>query len=48
MALNGLEDVISVSYVDGRRDARGWAFRETHAPDPVNGFALLREAYERT
>ncbi len=47
-ALNGLEDVISVSYVDNSRDARGWAFRETYGPDPVNGFTLLRDAYEVT
>ena len=26
-ALAGLDDVISVSYVDGARDGRGWAFR---------------------
>ncbi|OAA27878.1 putative glutathione S-transferase [Frankia sp. EI5c] len=48
IALNGLEDVISVSYVDNTRDARGWGFREQHGPDPVNGFTLLREAYEAT
>ncbi|MBL7498635.1 glutathione S-transferase C-terminal domain-containing protein [Frankia sp. CNm7] len=48
IALNGLEDVVSVSYVDNSRDARGWAFREANGPDPVNGFALLREAYEVT
>ncbi|GAA1852366.1 hypothetical protein GCM10009836_35540 [Pseudonocardia ailaonensis] len=47
-ALHGLEDVVSVSYVDDSRDGRGWAFRETHGPDPVNGFTLLREAYEAT
>lgn len=47
-ALNGLEDVVSVSYVDGERDGRGWAFRATHGPDPVNGFTLLRDAYEAT
>ena len=47
-ALAGLEDVISVSYVDGARDARGWAFRSTYGPDPVNGFTLLRDAYEAT
>lgn len=46
--LAGLADTISVSYVDGTRDARGWAFRETHGPDPVNGFALLRDAYDAT
>jgi glutathionyl-hydroquinone reductase len=47
-SLNGLEDVVSVSYVDNARDARGWGFRETYGPDPVNGFLLLREAYEIT
>lgn len=47
-ALNGLQDVLSVSYVDGARDGRGWAFRAEHGPDPVNGFTLLREAYDRT
>ncbi|WP_375424098.1 glutathione S-transferase C-terminal domain-containing protein [uncultured Friedmanniella sp.] len=40
--------VISVSYVDDARDGRGWAFRQTHGPDPVNGFTLLRDAYEAT
>lgn len=47
-SLAGLEDVISLSYVDPRRDARGWAFRETYGPDPVNGFTLLRQAYDAT
>jgi glutathionyl-hydroquinone reductase len=48
--LLGLEDVISLSVVDPVRDGRGWAFREGdgHSLDPVNGFALLREAYEAT
>jgi glutathionyl-hydroquinone reductase len=46
--LAGLEDVISLSYVDGARDARGWGFRETHGADPVNGFTLLRQAYDAT
>jgi putative glutathione S-transferase len=46
--LHGLSDVISVSYVDDARDARGWAFRPSHGPDPVNGFTLLRQAYEAT
>jgi putative glutathione S-transferase len=46
--LAGLSDTVSVSYVDGKRDARGWAFRETYGPDPVNGFTLLREAYNLT
>ncbi len=49
-ALLGLEDVVSMSVVDPIRDGRGWAFREGpgHGPDPVNGFTLLREAYEAT
>lgn len=42
------QGAIGVSYVDDARDARGWAFRETHGPDPVNGFTLLRDAYEAT
>ena len=48
VVVNGLSDVIGVSYVDDARDGRGWAFRQTHGPDPVNGFTLLREAYEAT
>jgi glutathionyl-hydroquinone reductase len=47
-ALAGLGDVVSVSYVDNVRDGRGWAFRERYGPDPVNGFSLLRQAYEAT
>jgi glutathionyl-hydroquinone reductase len=49
-ALLGLEDVVSMSVVDPVRDGRGWAFRDGpgHTPDPVNGFTLLREAYEAT
>ncbi len=43
--LAGLTDAVSMSYVDGLRDARGWAFREDTGPDPVNGFTLLAEAY---
>lgn len=45
-ALAGLEATVSASYVDGRRDGRGWAFRGRTGPDPINGFQLLREAYE--
>lgn len=48
IAVNGLTEVIPVSYVDDARDGRGWAFRGTHGPDPVNGFTLLRDAYEAT
>jgi glutathionyl-hydroquinone reductase len=46
--LKKLEDVVSLSYVDDERDARGWAFRERRGADPVNGFLFLREAYEAT
>ncbi|GAA3670553.1 glutathione S-transferase C-terminal domain-containing protein [Nonomuraea antimicrobica] len=46
--LKGLEDVVSLSYVDDERDGRGWAFRERRGPDPVNGFTLLEQAYEAT
>jgi glutathionyl-hydroquinone reductase len=48
--LLGLEEVISLSAVDPIRDGRGWAFREGpgYSLDPVNGFALMREAYEAT
>ncbi|MDI2132023.1 glutathione S-transferase C-terminal domain-containing protein [Yinghuangia seranimata] len=46
--VKGLEDVVTASYVDEERDGRGWAFRERFGPDPVNGFALLRDAYEAT
>ncbi len=48
--LLGLQDVISLSAVDPVRDGRGWAFRagDGFGLDPVNGFALLREAYEAT
>lgn len=40
--------VVPIHYVDDARDGRGWAFREEAGADPVNGFALLREAYEAT
>jgi putative glutathione S-transferase len=46
--LAGLHDLVTMSYVDGVRDGRGWAFRARSGPDPVNGFTLLREAYEAT
>src|SRR3954454_12873550 len=47
-ALAGLTDLVTMSYVDSERDGRGWAFREKYGPDPVNGFVLLRQAYEAT
>ena len=44
--LMGLEDVISVSFVDPIRDGRGWAFTDPgRFDDPVNGFGFLSEAY---
>lgn len=46
--LKGLEDVVSLSYVDDERDGRGWAFRERRGPDPINGFTLLEQAYDAT
>ena len=39
---------MSLSYVDDERDGRGWAFRASRGPDPVNGFTLLAQAYEAT
>jgi len=49
--LNGLEDAVSVSFVDPiRDDETGWAFREGegHGLDPVEGFDYLSEAYRKT
>jgi glutathionyl-hydroquinone reductase len=47
-ALMGLEDAISVSFVDPVRDSRGWAFTGGEYHDQVNGFEFLSEAYART
>ena len=46
--LMGLEDAISVSYVDPFRDSRGWAFTGDGYHDPVNGFEYLLQAYLAT
>jgi glutathionyl-hydroquinone reductase len=48
--LKGLEEIVTLSAVDPVRDGRGWAFRQGpgHSLDPVNGFVLLRDAYEAT
>ncbi|MDE3226794.1 MAG: glutathione S-transferase family protein [Nitrospirota bacterium] len=48
--LKRLEDVIGMTVVDPIRDDRGWAFREGpgHAPDPINGFQFLSDAYRAT
>jgi glutathionyl-hydroquinone reductase len=50
LKLRGLDGVVTSSAVDPVRDGRGWAFREGpgYAPDPVNGFAFLRDAYLAT
>jgi glutathionyl-hydroquinone reductase len=50
LKLRGLDAAVTSSAVDPVRDGRGWAFREGrgHSPDPVNGFALLQEAYLAT
>ncbi|HWF54184.1 MAG TPA: glutathione S-transferase C-terminal domain-containing protein [Solirubrobacteraceae bacterium] len=44
-SLMGLEPAISISFVDPIRDDRGWAFTGAGYDDPVNGYALLAEAY---
>jgi glutathionyl-hydroquinone reductase len=47
--LMGLEDAISISFVDPIRDDRGWAFTGGYEyDDPVNGFRFLSEAYQLT
>jgi putative glutathione S-transferase len=47
--LMGLEDAISISFVDPIRDDRGWAFTAPgRYEDPVNGFGLLAEVYRAT
>jgi glutathionyl-hydroquinone reductase len=46
--LKGLEDIVGISHVDPYRDERGWAFTGGRFVDPLNDFAFLSEAYERT
>src|ERR1700679_1893108 len=43
--LMGLQDAISVSFVDPIRDERGWHFSGGRFVDAVNGFSYLSEAY---
>jgi putative glutathione S-transferase len=45
--LMGLESVLPMTVVDPVRDERGWRFTPD-APDPVNGFTFLSEAYKLT
>jgi putative glutathione S-transferase len=46
--LMGLEDAIGLTAVDPIRDERGWRFSGGEYTDPLNGFALLSEAYAAT
>ncbi len=46
--LMGLQDAVGLSVVDPFRDEAGWAFTGGEYADPVNGFHLLREAYDAT
>ncbi|HTU94440.1 MAG TPA: glutathione S-transferase C-terminal domain-containing protein [Solirubrobacteraceae bacterium] len=46
--LMGLEDAISLSFVDPQRDERGWEFTGNGFEDPVNGFRFLSQAYDAT
>ncbi len=41
----GLQDAISVSFVDPIRDERGWRFSGDGYVDSVNGYGFLSEAY---
>ena len=47
-ALMGLQDAISISFVDPIRDERGWRFSGGGYVDAVNGFGYLSEAYLRS
>jgi glutathionyl-hydroquinone reductase len=44
-ALMGLQNAISVSFVDPIRDERGWRFSGGRYVDTVNGYGYLSEAY---
>ena len=48
--LMGLQDAVSVNFVDPIRDERGWAFREGngHGLDDVGGFDFLAQAYRKS
>lgn len=45
--LQGLQDLVPMTVLDPVRDERGWRFLPG-APDPVNGWTFLSEAYRRT
>jgi len=44
----GLQDRLSISYLDPYRDERGWAFSGGRFSDDLHGFRFLREAYAAT
>jgi len=46
--LMGLEDAISVSFLNPLRDERGWEFTGDGFDDPVNGFRYLAQADDAT
>jgi putative glutathione S-transferase len=46
--LAGLQDRLGISYVAPYRDERGWEFSGGEFSDPINGWQLLRSAYELT
>jgi glutathionyl-hydroquinone reductase len=46
--LMGLENAISVSFVNPLRDERGWAFTGDGYDDPINGYSFLAEGYRAT
>jgi putative glutathione S-transferase len=45
-ALRGLEDAVSVSYLDAKMGEDGWAFRSSD-PDPIGPSRFLRDVYLR-
>jgi len=46
--LMGLDEAISISFLDPIRDARGWRFSGADYVDEVNRFEFLSQAYEAT
>ena len=43
-----LEEIVGISYLHPYRDQAGWAFGAGGYSDSINGFQMLREAYEAT
>ncbi|GAC1486028.1 MAG: glutathione S-transferase family protein [Solirubrobacteraceae bacterium] len=46
--LLGLQELVSISYVDPLRDQRGWAFTGGRYVDQLNGFRFMAEGYVRS